>query len=122
MQKQFILFILLSIIISAFAITNAEIMTVRLFFWTFSLSGSLVILLSVALGGLLVFLFGLVSFFKNKMAIRDLQKELKSAQLSIDELTRQKQLNLQQIEDLKAEISANRDELIRSMQAKTPVQ
>lgn len=122
MQKQFILFILLSIIIAIFAITNAEIMTVRLFFWTFSLSGSLVILLSVALGGLLVFLFGLVSFFKNKMAIRDLQKELKSAQLSIEELTRQKQLNLQQIEDLKAEISANRDELIRSMQAKTPVQ
>ena len=122
MQKQFILFILLSIIIAIFAITNAEIMTVRLFFWTFSLSGSLVILLSVALGGLLVFLFGLVSFFKNKMAIRDLQKELKSAQLSIEELTRQKQLNLQQIEDLKAEISANRDELIRSMQAKTPIQ
>ncbi len=122
MQKQFILFILLSIIIAIFAITNAEIMTVRLFFWTFSLSGSLVILLSVALGGLLVFLFGLVSFFKNKMTIRDLQREIKSAQLSIDELTRQKQLNLQQIEDLKAEISANRDELIRSMQTKTPVQ
>jgi uncharacterized integral membrane protein len=122
MQKQFILFILLSIIIAIFAITNAEIMTVRLFFWTFSLSGSLVILLSVALGGLLVFLFGLVSFFRNKMMIRDLQKEVKSAQLSIEELTRQKQLNLQQIEDLKAEISANRDELIRSMQAKTPIQ
>jgi len=122
MQKQFILFVLLSIIIAIFAITNADIITVRLFFWTFDLSGSLVILISVGLGGLLVFLFGLVSFFKNKRIIWDLQKELKSAKLTIDELTRQKNLSLQQIEDLKAEMSANRDELIRTLQSKIPVQ
>lgn len=121
MQKQFILFILLSIIIAFFAITNAEIMTVRLFFWTFSLSGSLVILLSVALGGLLVFLFGLVSFFKNKITIRDLQKEVKSSQMTIEELTRQKQHHLQQIEDLKAELSAQQDDLIRKSQSGSPV-
>lgn len=122
MQKQFILFVLLSIIIAIFAITNSDIITVRLFFWTFDLSGSLVILISVGLGGLLVFLFGLVSFFKNKRIIWDLQKELKSAKLTIDELTRQKNLSLQQIEDLKAEMSANRDELIRTLQSKIPVQ
>lgn len=122
MQKQFILFVLLSIIIAIFAITNADIITVRLFFWTFDLSGSLVILISVGLGGLLVFLFGLVSYFKNKRIIWDLQKELKSAKLTIDELTRQKNLSLQQIEDLKAEMSANRDELIRTLQSKIPVQ
>lgn len=122
MQKQFILFVLLSIIIAIFAITNADIITVRLFFWTFDLSGSLVILISVGLGGLLVFLFGLISFFKNKRIIWDLQKELKSAKLTIDELTRQKNLSLQQIEDLKAEMSANRDELIRTLQSKIPVQ
>ncbi len=122
MQKQFILFVLLSIIIAIFAITNADIITVRLFFWTFDLSGSLVILISVGLGGLLVFLFGLVNFFKNKRIIWDLQKELKSAKLTIDELTRQKNLSLQQIEDLKAEMSANRDELIRTLQSKIPVQ
>jgi uncharacterized integral membrane protein len=122
MQKQFILFVLLSIVIALFAITNADIMTVRLFFWTFDLSGSLVILISVGLGGLLVFLFGLVNFFKNKKVVWDLQKELKSAKLTIDELTRQKNLCLQQVEDLKAEMSANRDELIRTMQSKMPQQ
>jgi uncharacterized integral membrane protein len=122
MQKQFILFVLLSIIIAIFAITNADIMTVRLFFWTFDLSGSLVILISVGLGGLLVFLFGLVNFFKNKRIIWDLQKEVKSAKLTIDELTRQKNLSLQQIEDLKAELSASRDDFIKTMQSKMPNQ
>ncbi len=122
MQKQFILFVLLSIIIAVFAITNADIMTVRLFFWTYDLSGSLVILISVALGGLLVFLFGLVKFFKNKKAIWDLHKEVKSAQITIDELTRQKNLHLQQIEDLMAELSSTRDETIRALQAKNQTQ
>lgn len=122
MQKQFILFVLLSIIIAFFAITNADIMTVRLFFWTYDLSGSLVILISVALGGLLVFLFGLVTFFKHKKTVWDLQKEVKSQKLTIDELTKQKNLNLQQIEDLKAELSSNREETIRAMQAKNQVQ
>jgi ABC-type phosphate transport system auxiliary subunit len=97
-------------------------MTVRLFFWTFDLSGSLVILISVGLGGLLVFLFGLVNFFKNKRIIWDLQKEVKSAKLTIDELTRQKNLSLQQIEDLKAELSVSRDDLIKTMQSKMPNQ
>jgi uncharacterized integral membrane protein len=122
MQKQFIMFVLLSIIIAFFAITNADIMTVRLFFWTFDLSGSLVILISVALGGLLVFLFGLVKFFKHKKLVWDLQKEVKSHKLTIDELTKQKNLNLQQIEDLKAELSSNREETIRAMQTKNLAQ
>lgn len=122
MQKQFILFVLLSIIIAVFAITNADIMTVRLFFWTYDLSGSLVILISVALGGLLVFLFGLVKFFKNKKIVWDLHRDVKNAQVTIDELTRQKNLHLQQIEDLKAELSSTRDETIRAMQAKNQVQ
>jgi uncharacterized integral membrane protein len=122
MQKQFILFVLLSIVIALFAITNADIMTVRLFFWTFDLSGSLVILISVGLGGLLVFLFGLVNFFKNKRIVWDLQKEVKSAKLTIEELTRQKNLGLQQVEDLKAELSASRDDFIKTMQSKMPKQ
>lgn len=122
MQKQFILFVLLSIIIAFFAITNADIMTVRLFFWTYDLSGSLVILISVALGGLLVFLFGLVTFFKHKKTVWELQKEVKSQKLTIDEMTKQKNLNLQQIEDLKAELSSNREETIRAMQTKNQAQ
>jgi uncharacterized integral membrane protein len=122
MQKQFILFVLLSIIIAVFAITNADIMTVRLFFWTYDLSGSLVILISVALGGLLVFLLGLVKYFRNKKIVWDLHKDVKNAQVTIDELTRQKNLHLQQIEDLKAELSSTRDETIRAMQAKNQVQ
>lgn len=121
MQKQFIMFVLLSIIIAFFAITNADIMTVRLFFWTFDLSGSLVILISVALGGLLVFLFGLVTFFKHKKLVWDLQKEVKSQKLTIEDLMKQKNVNLQQIEDLKAELSSNREETIRAMQIKNQV-
>lgn len=50
MQRQFLSLLLVSILIAIFALTNVDIMQVRLFFWTYELSASLVILFSVALG------------------------------------------------------------------------
>ncbi len=104
MQKQFIFFIILSVLVAIFAITNAEVMTVRLFFWTFELSGSLVILLSVLLGALLVILFGMVSWIKKKLLVKDLRRELDMAKKHVEQCTTEKEQLMVQVQDLKAEI------------------
>lgn len=104
MQKQFIFFILLSILVAIFAITNAEIMNVQLFFWSFQLSGSLVILISVALGALLVLLFGIYRSFKTRSTIKELERNLSNSKSQLDSLKNEHNKTLQENEVLKAEI------------------
>ena len=105
MQKQFIFVILVSIIVAIFALTNAEVMTVRLFFWTYQLSGSLVILISVALGALLVLLFGLYKSVKTKFTLRNLNNEVVSLKASNENLNSKNKALEQEIERLKAEVN-----------------
>lgn len=105
MQKQFIFFILLSILVAIFAITNANIMSVQLFLWSFQLSGSLVILLSVALGASLVLLFGLYRSIKTRMTIRDLEKNINNLKIQQETLITEHKKTLQENEVLKAEVN-----------------
>ncbi len=105
MQKQFIFVILVSIIVAIFALTNAEVMTVRLFFWTYQLSGSLVILISVALGALLVLVFGLYKSVKTKFTLRNLNNEVVSLKASNENLNSKNKALEQEIERLKAEVN-----------------
>lgn len=105
MQKQFIFVILVSIIVAIFALTNAEVMTVRLFFWTYQLSGSLVILISVALGALLVLMFGLYKSVKTKFTLRNLNNEVVSLKASNENLNSKNKALEQEIERLKAEVN-----------------
>ena len=104
MQKQFIFFILLSILVAFFAITNATVMTVQLFFWSFQLSGSLVILLSVALGALLVLLFGVYRSFKTRSTIKELERNLMNTKSQLESLMSEHNKTLQDNEVLKAEV------------------
>ncbi len=106
MQKQFIFFITLSIIVAIFAITNAEVMTIRLIFWSFDMSGSILILLSVLLGALLVFVFGTVRWVKTQLQIKELKKELEGAYRSIDELTHQKNQLSHQVKEVQLKLDA----------------
>ena len=105
MQKQFFFVILVSIIVAIFALTNAEVMTVRLFFWTYQLSGSLVILISVALGALLVLVFGLYKSVKTKFTLRNLNNEVVSLKASNENLNSKNKALEQEIERLKAEVN-----------------
>ncbi len=104
MQKQFIFFILLSILVAIFAITNAEVITVQLFFWSFQLSGSLVILISVALGACLVLLFGLYRSLKTRLTVKELEKNLSNLKTQSELLKNDYDKSLQDNEMLKAEI------------------
>ena len=104
MQKQFIFFILLSILVAIFAITNAEVITVQLFFWSFQLSGSLVILISVALGACLILLFGLYRSLKTRLTVKELEKNLSNLKTQSELLKNDCDKSLQDNEMLKAEI------------------
>lgn len=113
MQKQFIFFIFLSILVAIFAITNAEIMNVQLFFWSFQLSGSLVILISVALGALLVLLFGIYRSFKTRSTIKELERNLSNTRTQLDMLKNDHNITLQDNEMLKAEIYQLKNNVIQ---------
>ena len=113
MQKQFIFVILVSIIVAIFALTNAEVMTVRLFFWTYQLSGSLVILISVALGALLVLVFGLYKSVKTKFTLRNLNNEVVSLKVSNENLNSKNKALEQEIERLKAEVNTLQNTVVQ---------
>ena len=113
MQKQFIFVILVSIIVAIFALTNAEVMTVRLFFWTYQLSGSLVILISVALGALLVLVFGLYKSVKTKFTLRNLNNEVVSLKASNENLNSKNKALEQEIERLKAELNTLQNTVVQ---------
>ena len=113
MQKQFIFVILVSIIVAIFALTNAEVMTVRLFFWTYQLSGSLVILISVALGALLVLVFGLYKSVKTKFTLRNLNNEVVSLKASNENLNSKNKALEQEIERLKAVVNTLQNTVVQ---------
>lgn len=113
MQKQFIFLILVSIIVAIFALTNAEVMTVRLFFWTYQLSGSLVILISVALGALLVLLFGLYKSVKTTFTLRNLNNEVIALKATNESLNSKNTVLEQEIERLKAEVNTLQNTVVQ---------
>ncbi|MFZ7134039.1 MAG: LapA family protein [Eubacteriales bacterium] len=85
MQKSQFLFILgliLAIIVTIFALTNASPVVLNLFFYKFTASQALIIFLSATLGAITVILLGIVSHFK-------LVREVHSLHKSNDELIKQ---------------------------------
>ncbi len=105
MQKQVLVILLVAILVAVFALTNAEVMAVRLFFWTYELSGSLVILISVALGAVLVFLLNTVGWIKGKLTVKDLKSELDKTKKQLEDVLQTNQTYQQEIENLKAELN-----------------
>ncbi len=94
-QFKLILFIALAILISLFAVTNAQVITINLFFAQYDISTSLVILISVLLGAILTLLFGLTKWYKTHARNRQAQKQ-------IDALTKQVEATQVKINDLTA--------------------
>ncbi len=106
MQKQVLVILLVAILVAVFALTNAEVMAVRLFFWTYELSGSLVILISVALGAILVFLLNTVGWIKSKFTLKEVRNELDKTRKQLDDALKDNQLYQREIENLKAKLDA----------------
>lgn len=103
MQRQIVLFLIVAILVAVFALTNSQSMTVRLFLWTFELSGALVILISVALGALLVVAFNAISYFKHKKVVKDLTHENQKLKLEYEATKNKCELAEQEVENLRAQ-------------------
>jgi uncharacterized integral membrane protein len=83
-QVRFVIFIALAILVALFAVLNAEVMTLNLLFVRFDISASIVILVSVLLGGMLTVLFGLSTRVKSHLRHNETRKQLGSLQSQLD--------------------------------------
>ncbi len=104
MQKQVVFILLVAILVAIFALTNAEVVSVRLFFWTYELSGSLLILISVTLGAILVFLLNTAGWLKSKFTIKEVKTELEKTKKQLENTIASNQQLQQEVENLKAEL------------------
>ncbi len=102
MQKNLIIALLFSILIAVFAILNSGTISVNLIFVTLEVSAALVILISAALGAILVYFSDLATKMK-------LKRTNKTTQIKYDEqfelFTVKEKSYLEEIDGLKNEIS-----------------
>lgn len=89
MQKSQILFIIsliFAIIITIFAITNAEPVTINLIYQEVIASQALVIFVSAAIGAVIVSMLGIIKYIKLTMGIKKLKKENEALKIELDGL------------------------------------
>lgn len=79
MQKNLIITLLFSILIAMFAILNAAPIPVNFIFAKVQLSAALVILISAALGALVIYSVDMLSRIKTRKQIKHLDKQLEEA-------------------------------------------
>ena len=87
MQILFVFSLLLSAIVTFFAILNPDVVTIKLFWVNFELSQSMVILTSTAIGAIITIFLGLFSKIKTSLKIRELNSELGIAKQKIELLS-----------------------------------
>lgn len=78
MQKNqiwFIMGLIFAIIVTVFALTNANAVVIHLFFYEVQASQALVIFSSAAMGAIMVVLLGTTQHFKLRSELRKLKKE-----------------------------------------------
>jgi len=88
MQIWFVFSLIFAAIVTLFAVLNAEVVTIKLFWTNFELSQSLVILMSAALGSVITIFLGIFSRIKSKIKIMDLNSQLGIANHKIDLLNK----------------------------------
>lgn len=74
-QFMFIVSLVFAIIIAIFALTNSSPVVINLFFYRFTASQALIILISAALGAIIVTFLGIVRYIRLKSQIKALHKE-----------------------------------------------
>lgn len=105
LEIRFIVSLFFAIIVAIFAIQNAGSIDVNFFFWNFTISQAIVIFGSAIIGGVIVFLLGLIKQIKQNRKIKKLTKEVERLTLQLEELKSEK-LAVEIIEeiDLESEI------------------
>lgn len=93
MQIYIVLILLFSILVTLFAIFNASVVTVSLFFVEAQISLALVIIISALIGALTVVLFDMFKKIKQGKQLKDLNKKIEDLEKQIavkDEAIRQR--------------------------------
>ncbi len=88
MQIWFVFSLIFAAIVTLFAVLNADVVTIKLFWSNFELSQSLVILMSAALGSVITIFLGIFSRIKSRIKIMDLNSQLGIANQKIDLLNK----------------------------------
>ena len=85
MKATFILSLVMAILIAIFALLNGTAVPVSFGFATFESSLALVILISVAIGAVIIYLIDVVGKFKSARKIKDLEKKVAQLEKDIKE-------------------------------------
>lgn len=98
MQIFLFIALLISILAILFAVQNNATTTVSFLFWDTQGSLALVLLIAIAAGALISFLFSLPSNIKSRLTIRNLRKQIKDLETDLTE-HRQKREEIQSQDD-----------------------
>jgi lipopolysaccharide assembly protein A len=88
MQIWFVFSLIFAAIVTLFAVLNADVVTINLFWTNYELSQSLVILMSAALGSAITIFLGIFSRIKSKIKIMELNSQLGIANRKVDLLNK----------------------------------
>ena len=76
MEVRFIISLLFSALVAAFAIQNADSVSIRFLLYEFKISQAIVVLGSAILGAIIVVFLGLIKQIRQGMKIKQLTKEI----------------------------------------------
>lgn len=86
-QVMFLVSLVFAIIITIFALTNADPVVINMIFYKFEASQALIIFISAALGAVIVASLGLVNHIKLKSQIKTLRKANEELSVKVNSLS-----------------------------------
>jgi len=108
MEVRFIISLLFSALVAAFAIQNADSVSIRFLLYEFNISQAIVILGSAILGAIIVVFLGLIKQIRQGMKIKQLTKE-------ITKLTEEKNMLQMKLEETTVAV---KEEKVEEVEAK----
>ncbi len=99
MRGMFVLAILLSVAISIFALANNELTEINYLFGSTEVPKALLILLSLAFGVLIMFLFNIPAWWRNRREKSALKKQIQTLQNKLDQALLDVQSKAPEIKD-----------------------
>jgi len=104
MQFTFIISLFFAILVALFAILNAETVTINVLFSKFQTSQAVVILVSAALGAVVVYLLSIIKKIKSSLKLKESDKKVKIYEIEnqklVEELEEIKEKNVELMEEL----------------------
>lgn len=129
MQFGFILALIISLLISIFAIQNGDLVTIDLFFGRYEVSQAIIILVSVFIGAIIAAILGSVKQFKSFTVTKDLKNKVKLFETEISDMHKSLagyESDLQIVNDeknsLKQELNALKEEYNKKIEELEQIQ